>query len=615
MRYIRIIILLLFPIAGFAEQVTWDVSLWGKRRAFTEHVEKLSELVARKTNGEFILNLSYGGLAKPRENLEGIAAGQFEMAQFCAGYHKEKNPSITVLELPFLGVSTLDEERTISQWLYRHPAVREDFRKWNAIALMPSPLPQYNLIGVGDAPLSLMQLAGLNVRATGGIGKAMDALGANPSPIIATEVRQALETGQINAVAFAPHAHMSFGTVASANWWTTNLNPGTVNCPVVANIDAVSQLSAAHRDALYGSINEALDYYIGHYEFNMRESWGPVLDKLNIEKVTFNELELNYFRDRVEKPAAMEWINEQENNGRPGREIYSLVKIALTGENPEQALMTGATPAQVSLAPSTEEQERAKKDEILSTYAFNKKDASLAPESSADTFSNNTLPLLDTAPAIAVTEPLVAEPVSEPVLADANQVAVAGGEGLIKGGIAALFVDDRLAGQEIPANAPALAVAPKQMAEPFVDTVGDQGVNYFGVPRGEGGNAYNADPLQTLVEWDLEGVATVGSTIANLSKYIGYQLLTDDQTAKRVYALKLPPIQQKISGIPVGDAFQLLSGRGLVTVFDHTYRTVRHVPMNQQSANGLKPCPQSLDLGVRTGDGVLLLPDGSQCSY
>ena len=49
----------------------WNVSVWGKRRAFTEHVEKLAELVSEKTNGEFTMNVSYGGLSKNRENLDG----------------------------------------------------------------------------------------------------------------------------------------------------------------------------------------------------------------------------------------------------------------------------------------------------------------------------------------------------------------------------------------------------------------------------------------------------------------------------------------------------------------------------------------------------------------
>ena len=73
----------------------WNVSLWGKRRAFTEHVEKLAELVSAKTNGEFTMNISYGGLSKNRENLDGISIGAFEMAQFCAGYHRDKTqPSL-----------------------------------------------------------------------------------------------------------------------------------------------------------------------------------------------------------------------------------------------------------------------------------------------------------------------------------------------------------------------------------------------------------------------------------------------------------------------------------------------------------------------------------------
>ncbi|MEO0547980.1 MAG: C4-dicarboxylate ABC transporter substrate-binding protein, partial [Pseudomonadota bacterium] len=168
-----------FTLPAFA--VEWNVSLWGKRRAFTEHVEKLAELVKAKTNGEFTLNISYGGLSKNRENLDGISIGAFEMAQFCAGYHRDKNPTITVLELPFLGVTTLEEERKISQALYAHPAAQEDLGRWNATLLMPSPLPQYNLVGVGDAPKTLDDYEGLTVRATGGIGEAMKAVDAVPT--------------------------------------------------------------------------------------------------------------------------------------------------------------------------------------------------------------------------------------------------------------------------------------------------------------------------------------------------------------------------------------------------------------------------------------------------
>jgi len=72
---------ILFSFATEAMAEEWNVSLWGKRRAFTEHVEKLAELVSEKTGGDFTLNISYGGLSKNKENLDGISIGAFEMAQ------------------------------------------------------------------------------------------------------------------------------------------------------------------------------------------------------------------------------------------------------------------------------------------------------------------------------------------------------------------------------------------------------------------------------------------------------------------------------------------------------------------------------------------------------
>jgi TRAP-type C4-dicarboxylate transport system substrate-binding protein len=303
----------------------WNVSLWGKRRAFTEHVEKLAELVSEKTFGEFTLNISYGGLSKNRENLDGISIGAFEMAQFCAGYHRDKNPSITVLELPFLGVTSLEQEIELSQAVYAHPATVADLGRWNATLLMPSPLPQYNIVGVGDAPATLADFEGLAVRATGGIGKAMEAIGAVPTSMSASEVRQAMDSGVVKAVSFAPHAHMSFGTIENGTWWTTNLNPGTVNCPVVVNTDALADLSDAHRDALLSSVDEALDHYVANYNGATMDAWGPALEERGVAKVTFSDSEIAAFKEAAAAPAATAWIEANTAAGLPAQELYDLV--------------------------------------------------------------------------------------------------------------------------------------------------------------------------------------------------------------------------------------------------------------------------------------------------
>ncbi len=319
-------------VATQAVAVEWNVSLWGSPRAFTAHVEHLAELVAERTDGDFTLNISYGGLSGNRENLDGISIGAFEMAQFCAGYHYDKNPTITVLELPFLGVSSLQQEREISQALYEHPAVVADLARWNATLLMPSPLPQYNIVGTGDAPATLGDFEGMAVRATGGIGAAMATIGAVPTSMSATEVRQAMDSGVVSAVSFAPHAHMSFGTIENAAWWTTNLNPGTVNCPVVVNTDALEFLSDEHREVLLGAVDDALDHYIENYNSNTMEAWGPALEERGIAQVSFSDDELAAFREAAAAPAAAAWIEENNARGLPAQELYDFVTGMISGD-------------------------------------------------------------------------------------------------------------------------------------------------------------------------------------------------------------------------------------------------------------------------------------------
>ena len=324
--------LFVFAIAGALATETlaeeWNVSVWGKRRAFTEHIHKLGELLDQKTNGEFTLNISYGGLSKNKENLDGISIGAFEMAQFCAGYHADKNRVVTVLELPFLGVENLAQEVAVSAAVYAHPAATEEMAQWNAKLLMTSPMPQYNLVGTGKPRSTLSDFEGMRVRATGGLGKAFAAAGSVPTSVTATEAYQAMESGVVDTVAFAQHAHLSFGTINQADWWTANLNPGTVNCPVVVNIDAYESLSDAHREALDGSVQEALDHYVANYG-ELLAKWDSILTEKGVTKVEISADVIDAFRAKAADPIRDAWIADMEAQGLPGQELYDLVMSTL----------------------------------------------------------------------------------------------------------------------------------------------------------------------------------------------------------------------------------------------------------------------------------------------
>ena len=319
---------LIFATETMAADLTWNVSLWGKRRAFTEHVEKLAEEVAARTNGKFEIKLHYGGaLSKSRENLDGISFGAFEMAQFCASYHADKNPTLTVLELPFLGVSDLETEVKVSKALYDHPAVQADLGRWNAKLLMPSPMPQYNFAGKGDAPASIGDFDGMRVRALGGLGKLMEAVGAVPTSVTASETYQAIDSGTVQAAGFAPHAHLAFKVVEVANWWTKNLNPGTVHCPVVVNTDAYAALSDEFKAALDASVDPAIDHYLATYA-DVYDTWWPELKNRGVQEIEFSSDELAAFAAKA-GPIHDAWIAEQTAAGLPAQELLDLVKATV----------------------------------------------------------------------------------------------------------------------------------------------------------------------------------------------------------------------------------------------------------------------------------------------
>ncbi len=287
----------------------WNVSLWGKRRAFTENVEKLAELVEKKTNGDFKMNISYGGLSKAKENLDGISFGAFEMAQFCSFYHNDKNPTITVTELPFSKDVSLARVAEIYKKVFEHPIVKKDLARWNATLLMSTPLPQYNLVSKTDVLTKLSDFSGMRVRGPGGIMGVLSKLGAVKTGVPFSEVRQSMDSGVIDAAAFAPHAHLATKTYKVGKWASTNLNLGSANCPVVVNTDALNALSAKNREALLGSVDEAIAFYVENYNNNTTGKYEKAVTEEGLTRVTFTPAQTAELND-LAASVRDEWVKK-----------------------------------------------------------------------------------------------------------------------------------------------------------------------------------------------------------------------------------------------------------------------------------------------------------------
>lgn len=294
-------------------KVKWNVSLWGKKRAFTAGTEKLAELVSAKTGGNWTMELHYGGaLSKSRENLDGISIDAFEAAMFCNFYHPQKNPALMVLTMPFLPMATWDDNRKIRDAVYGHEAVKKELAQWNAMAYTSSYLPQYEFLGKGEPPMKLEDWKGKTVRAGGGLGKAMKVLGATPTSSTATEVYTGVQQGTMDAASFPfTYSHVAYKIHEVTDWYTSNLSPGTSDCPVVFSINAHKALPDQYKklleDVKDDVVKAQIQAYIDIDKVNL-----PMLEG-KLKKVVYTEEQLNAFRGAAGKPVIDAWIEENKD--------------------------------------------------------------------------------------------------------------------------------------------------------------------------------------------------------------------------------------------------------------------------------------------------------------
>jgi len=305
-------------VAGAAEidgpKVFWKISMWGNPRALSEGMEEMAANALEATDGNFEIKIFYGGqLSGARENLDGLLLNAFEGAAICNFYHPGKNPAWMVFSLPFLPLGDPEVDRYVRSRMFEHPAIVADMEKWNAIPYVSGLLPQYEILGAGEPPVNLDDWSGLRVRAGGGLGSAMERLGAVKQTLPAGETSTAFQRGALDAAAFPyTYAHVSFKINESADWFTTNLAPGTSECGWVFNKTAYDALPPQYQEFLMSQRDLIMqveqDAYAAQDEINL-----PMFQE-TLTPVTYSEEQLAEFRTVAGQPVWDEWIAANQDS-------------------------------------------------------------------------------------------------------------------------------------------------------------------------------------------------------------------------------------------------------------------------------------------------------------
>ncbi len=306
-------------------KIDWNITVWGNKRAFTVGMELIAAEIAKKTGGAFNIKVVYGSVLSPeRENLDNIKIGSIDGAFFCSGYHPGKNPGMTVLDLPFLPMANLDIAEVVAEAVYHHPFIVAEMKKWNAFAYMAALLPQYEFMGVGSPPLKLEDWKGKRIRALGGLGEAMRALGATPTSVTAPELYTSMDRATVDAASLPfSYALASYKLHEISKWYTANLAPGANNCGVALSLTALGKLPPQYR-SLLDSLKEPAYAALKKAYKEADDKNIPMFNK-TLKPIVYPQSELDRFHAIGGKPVWDKWVADYSAKGVPAKELLDLV--------------------------------------------------------------------------------------------------------------------------------------------------------------------------------------------------------------------------------------------------------------------------------------------------
>lgn len=273
----------------------------------------LQDKVSEATDGEIELEIYPAGElgAGPAQQYDRALRGVADMVFGLPGYTSSTFPRTLLLELP--GALPDSQEAADIIWdNIEHFA--PDFERVELLGLWTAtPI----LIGTRDTPVRTFEdLEGMTIRAPSALGADfLEAWGANPVTLPASELYTSLETGVIDGVMTGPDGIRSFRLYEVLDYITRDFPGGVSTFYVIGNKDRWAALPDEQRAALEDVFGRALsaDGQAG-YRWAAEQAYELFETVEGLEVVTLEEGEAEKILEAVE-PVAAAYKSELEANG------------------------------------------------------------------------------------------------------------------------------------------------------------------------------------------------------------------------------------------------------------------------------------------------------------
>lgn len=156
--------------------------------------------IEKRTNGQVKIEITYaGGLGKDSELLMLTGRGAIDMTSTAPGYNPDQLRYWRAFQLPLLFTSTKQVIDLLETVVAEMPIYKQEMDRVGVVWLFQQPLDQFYMSGANADCSTLATLRGKKVRSFGAdIPKAFTAIGAVPVSVPATDVYEALKSGNLD---------------------------------------------------------------------------------------------------------------------------------------------------------------------------------------------------------------------------------------------------------------------------------------------------------------------------------------------------------------------------------------------------------------------------------
>jgi TRAP-type C4-dicarboxylate transport system substrate-binding protein len=320
--------------SGKQEVINLTISSFmpGQHPQHTLLFEPLIQEIEKVTEGRVTATLYPGsalGAADAQYDL--VVTGAADMAMSLHSYTPGRFPMTSVSELPFLGKNAVDGTRILWQLYETFPEIFDNEHEGTKIGWLFKNDPA-QILSAKKPIRSMEDLKGMKIRTPSpAASKVLEAYGAVPVSMSMNETYEAMQRGVVDA-AMAPASVITNFQLADVTKHILRGNFYTSSLFVVIHPDTWNKISPEDQQAIEQLIGKEMAMKAAEiYDMDGDLGW-EAARQAGIDIYELSDEEVREWRKPLEH-IAEQWIEEMEQKGLPGRQIYEeAIKIRDQGE-------------------------------------------------------------------------------------------------------------------------------------------------------------------------------------------------------------------------------------------------------------------------------------------